>query len=58
MRKPAETRESLLEAALELIWQSNYVSVGISEICERAGTTKGAFYHHFESKAVLFREAM
>lgn len=52
-----ETRTRLLDTALKLIWQSNYSSVGVNEICKEAGVTKGGFYHHFESKAVLFCEA-
>lgn len=52
-----ETRERLLSTALDLIWQSNYSSVGVNEICKQAGVTKGGFYHHFESKAQLFCEA-
>lgn len=53
----SETRDRLLEIALTLIWQSNYNSVGVNEICRQAGVTKGAFYHHFDSKASLFCEA-
>lgn len=52
-----ETRTRLLEIALTLIWQRNYNSVGVNEICKQAGVTKGAFYHHFDSKASLFCEA-
>lgn len=52
-----DTRERLLEIALELIWQSNYSCVGVNDICKQAGVTKGAFYHHFDSKAGLFCEA-
>jgi len=52
-----DTRTRLLETALELIWQSNYNSVGVNDICRQAGVTKGGFYHHFESKAALFCEA-
>jgi len=47
----------LLQTALELIWNSNYNSIGVNEICKQAGVTKGSFYHHFESKAELFCEA-
>ena len=54
MRNAAETREKLLETATRLIWQSNYNGVGVNEICKQAGVTKGAFYHHFETKADLF----
>jgi TetR/AcrR family transcriptional repressor of nem operon len=57
MREPAKTREKLLDTAIQLIWQSNYHSVGVNEICARAGVTKGAFYHHFESKADLYYAA-
>ena len=57
MRDPARTREGLLETAIGLVWQSNYCSVGVDEICRRAGVTKGAFYHHFSSKADLFYAA-
>lgn len=57
MRDPTKTRQKLLETAISLVWQSNYCSVGVEEICKRAGVTKGAFYHHFESKADLFYEA-
>lgn len=52
-----DTRERILETALELIWQSSYSAVGVNEICKQSGVSKGAFYHHFESKAGLFCEA-
>lgn len=57
MRNAAATQQKLLETALQLVWQSNYDNVGVNEICSRAGVTKGAFYHHFQSKADLFYAA-
>lgn len=57
MTNANETRLKLMQTATELIWESNYDNVGIAEICEKAGVTKGAFYHHFCSKAELFASA-
>lgn len=57
MRDSAKTRDRLLETALQLVWQRNYDNVGVNEICSRAGVTKGAFYHHFESKGDLYYAA-
>lgn len=54
MTPALDTREKLMQTATGLIWQSSYDHVGIAEICKQAGVTKGAFYHHFCSKAELF----
>lgn len=52
--RQTDTRQKLLDTARDLIWRNNYDTVGIAEICKHAGVTKGAFYHHFTSKADLF----
>lgn len=57
MRRPTDTKDKLLETAISLIWQSNYSNVGVNDICQQAGVTKGSFYHYFETKADLFSEA-
>lgn len=57
MSKQSDTKNKLMETAIELIWQSNYSNVGVAEICKQAGVTKGSFYHYFETKADLFYEA-
>jgi AcrR family transcriptional regulator len=49
------TRRALLEAARDLFAAEGYVDVSIDEICQRAGVTKGALYHHFRDKRDLFR---
>ena len=48
------TRLHLLQAALDLFAQSGYEAVGVSQICQRAAVSKGAFYHHFPSKQAIF----
>ncbi|MES2623980.1 MAG: TetR/AcrR family transcriptional regulator [Pseudomonadota bacterium] len=57
MLPTTDTRLKLMQTATELIWESNYDNVGIADICKKAGVTKGAFYHHFTSKADLFASA-
>jgi TetR/AcrR family transcriptional repressor of nem operon len=46
-------RHDLLTAALALIREKGYSSTSVDELCAEAGVTKGAFFHHFESKEAL-----
>jgi TetR/AcrR family transcriptional regulator, cholesterol catabolism regulator len=48
-----ETRERLLRAAINLYSAKGFSGASVEDICRRARVTKGAFYHHFESKAHL-----
>ncbi|APE36705.1 TetR family transcriptional regulator [Nocardia mangyaensis] len=53
-----ETRRTLLRESRRLFAAKGYAAVGLSEIVTAAGVTKGALYHHFESKAELFRAVL
>lgn len=53
-QRAEETRARILNAAAECFAQHGYEAAGVAEICERAGVSKGAFYHHFPSKQDLF----
>jgi TetR/AcrR family transcriptional regulator, transcriptional repressor for nem operon len=46
-------REKILGAGIDLFRRNGYVATTVDEICGRAGVTKGAFFHHFESKEAL-----
>lgn len=46
-------RAKLLDAALGSIREKGYCATTVDELCERAGVTKGAFFHHFKSKDAL-----
>lgn len=53
-QRAEETRARILEAAAECFAQHGYEAASVADICERAGVSKGAFYHHFPSKQDLF----
>ena len=53
-QRSEETRARLLEAAVRLFSRQGYDATSVAEICAAAGVSKGAFYHHFESKQALF----
>src|ERR1700756_1940061 len=46
-------RQKILDAATDLFSEVGYAAAGLAEIIERAGMTKGALYHHFDSKEAL-----
>ena len=49
------TRAALLTAAHELFAEQGYADTSTEDIIQRAGTTRGALYYHFQDKADLFR---
>lgn len=53
-----DTRTSILNCSLELFSKDGYDATSVAEICQQAGVSKGAFYHHFPSKQDLFLALM
>jgi TetR/AcrR family transcriptional repressor of nem operon len=52
-RDGSPTRERILDAASRLVVERGFAATTVDAVLEAAGTTKGAFFHHFESKAAL-----
>jgi TetR/AcrR family transcriptional repressor of nem operon len=48
-----DARTKLLDAAIEVVRKQGYAATSVDELCKKAGVTKGAFFHHFESKDAL-----
>lgn len=46
-----ETKQKIFSTALALFDEKGYDKVTINDICHQIGLTKGAFYHHFNSKS-------
>jgi AcrR family transcriptional regulator len=53
-----ETRNHILEAATQLFSKTGYDATGVADICQTAGVSKGAFYHHFPTKQAVFMELL
>jgi TetR/AcrR family transcriptional repressor of nem operon len=53
VKTECDTRQRLLDTAIDLIWEQSYGAVSVDVICERAGAKKGSFYHFFPSKSEL-----
>ncbi|HSJ95715.1 MAG TPA: TetR/AcrR family transcriptional regulator [Myxococcota bacterium] len=54
-RDAGKTREKILDAAQDLILDHGYGATTVDAVVARAGITKGAFFHHYGSKAELAR---
>lgn len=48
-----DARTRLLEAARDIIRQKGFAATSVDDLCQSAGVTKGAFFHHFKTKDAL-----
>ncbi len=48
-----DARTRLLEAARDVIRARGFSATTVDDLCAEAGVTKGAFFHHFDSKEAL-----
>src|SRR5699024_3629475 len=49
----ADIRERIIHASLLLFEKEGFHGATVKQIVEKAGTSKGGFYHHFSSKDEL-----
>jgi AcrR family transcriptional regulator len=52
-RRPSDTRERIVQAALRLFATRGYHNTGIAEILQESGVNRGTLYHYFPSKKEL-----
>ncbi|WP_284154933.1 TetR/AcrR family transcriptional regulator [Algicella marina] len=48
-----DARTRLLDAAREIIRRKGFTATTVADLCGAAGVTKGAYFHHFDSKEAL-----
>jgi TetR/AcrR family transcriptional regulator, transcriptional repressor for nem operon len=48
-----DARRKLLDASFTVIRAKGYSATTVDDLCSAAGVSKGAFFHHFESKEAL-----
>lgn len=49
----SKTKETLLDAAQQLMLEKGFVATTVDEICAEAKVTKGSFFYYFKSKDAL-----
>jgi TetR/AcrR family transcriptional repressor of nem operon len=52
-KSPPSAKTKLLDAAVDVIRARGYSATTVDDICQSAGVTKGAFFHHFAAKEDL-----
>ena len=57
-KRSISTHNKILQNASILFSTQGYERTGVDQICEAAGISKGAFYHHFPEKHSLFMELL
>jgi AcrR family transcriptional regulator len=53
VKVPEDRQAEILDAAQALFLEHGYEATSVQQIIDRVGISKGAFYHHFESKEAL-----
>lgn len=53
-KNPQNTRERILDAALNIFSRKGYYDTRLDEIADESATSKGAIYFHFPNKEQLF----
>ncbi|HVP02048.1 MAG TPA: TetR/AcrR family transcriptional regulator [Solirubrobacteraceae bacterium] len=56
--RSAATREALLEATIACLVEDGYANLTTSRVAERAGVSRGAHLHHFQTRSALVAAAM
>ncbi|MEZ6211588.1 MAG: TetR/AcrR family transcriptional regulator [Phycisphaerales bacterium] len=54
----SQTRQRLIDAAMELFWFQGYANTGLAQIARKADALPGSLYHFFPTKEDLLRATL
>jgi len=57
-QRSASTREALLDATIESLVEEGYAATTTTRVTERAGVSRGAHLHHFQTRHALLSAAV
>jgi AcrR family transcriptional regulator len=57
-QRSAATREALLDATIASLCEDGYANTTTARVCERAGLSRGAHLHHFQTRSTLLAAAV
>lgn len=57
-QRSAATRDALLDATIACLVQDGYANTTTARVAERAGVSRGAHLHHFQTRQALLAAAM
>src|SRR4051794_27287883 len=57
-QRSASTQEALLDATIESLVEDGYVGTTTARVAERAGVSRGAHLHHFQTRNALVAAAV
>ncbi len=58
MTPESQTRQRLVDAAMELFWVQGYANTGLAQIAKKADALPGSLYHFFPTKEDLLRATL
>jgi AcrR family transcriptional regulator len=56
--RSAATRDALLDATIECLVEDGYANLTTTRVAERAGVSRGAHLHHFQTRSALVAAAI
>jgi AcrR family transcriptional regulator len=56
--RSATTRQALLDATIACLVEEGYANTTTARVAERAGVSRGAHLHHFQTRSALFAAAV